>query len=193
MNVAVIKYNAGNTRSVTNALARLGVSALVTDDPQAIRSCDKVILPGVGHASPAMQSLRESGLDNLIPSLAQPMLGICLGMQLMCAYSEEGDTIGMGIFPNNVKLFQADLKVPHMGWNTTRANSGSLFETLANEPYFYFVHSYCCEVNEHTAATSDYGQPFSAALESNNFFGVQFHPEKSGSCGQQLLERFLTL
>ena len=130
MSVAVIKYNAGNTRSVVNALDRLGVSALVTNDPETIRASDKVIFPGVGHASAAMQSLRESGLNRLIPTLSQPVLGICLGMQLMCAYSEEGDTTAMGIFPNKVRLFQGDLKVPHMGWNTTSANSGSLFETL---------------------------------------------------------------
>jgi glutamine amidotransferase len=193
MNVAVIKYNAGNTRSVVNALDRLGVAALVTAEPEIIRASDKVIFPGVGHASAAMQSLRESGLDKLIPTLSQPVLGICLGMQLMCAYSEEGDTVGMGIFPNRVRLFGGGLKVPHMGWNTTWANSGSLFEPLAQKPYFYFVHSYFCEVNGHTASITDYGQPFSSAIEHKNFFGVQFHPEKSGSTGQQLLERFLAI
>ena len=193
MNTVIVKYNAGNIQSVLFALERIGVSALVTDDPGLIRESDKVIFPGVGEASSAMKYLRERGLDSVLKSLRQPVLGICLGMQLMCGYSEEGDTPCMGIFNTGVKKFQQGLKIPQIGWNQAMAASGRLFEGLAGSPYFYFVHSYYAGICNDTAAQTEYGVSFSSALERDNFYGVQFHPEKSAEAGQKLIQNFLSL
>lgn len=191
MNIVIIKYNAGNTRSVQLALERLGYQAEVTNDHQLIRAADRVIFPGVGQAFSAMQSLKENGLDQLIPLLTQPVLGICLGMQLLCANSEEGDTSCLSIIPARVKKFQGDLKIPHMGWNTVYDLKGSVFEGIKENSYAYFVHSYYVPVNDFTMAKCDYIQAFSAAVQFENFLGVQFHPEKSGDVGHQLLKNFL--
>ena len=192
--IAIIKYNAGNVQSVQYALDRLGVSSIVTDDEAVIRNADKVIFPGVGHASSAMQNVREKGLDKLITSLEQPVLGICVGMQLMCKHSEEGDTIGMGIFDTEIKLFKSEkLKVPQMGWNLIYDFKSALFNGLKPEEYIYNVHSYYAELNIDTAATCNYVQPYSAALQKDNFYAVQFHPEKSGKAGEQILKNFLAL
>ncbi len=191
MTVAVIKYNAGNVFSVMTALGRLGVAAELTDDPRRIRAADKVIFPGVGEASSAMRYLRERGLDDVLRSLMQPVLGICLGLQLLCEWSEEGDTECLGVFPHQVRRFEPVRKVPHMGWNTITNLHGPLFSEL-DEPYVYFVHSYYVELGEYTTARSDYIVPFSAALGRDNLFAVQFHPEKSGTDGMKLLENFLT-
>lgn len=195
MKVAIIKYNAGNIFSVENALKRIGQAAVVTDNPDTILAADKVIFPGVGEAGTTMKYLREHGLDKLICSLRQPTLGICIGLQLMCRRSEEGDTECLGIFDENVKRFQSrDYKIPHMGWNTIHASGESpLFAGLEKDPYVYYVHSYYAQVGSHTAATTDYVQPFSAALHRDNFYAVQFHPEKSAWVGEQILKNFLAL
>ena len=193
MKIAVIKYNAGNIGSVANALERLGQDCTVTDDPDEIRNADKVIFPGVGEASNTMMYLKDKGLDILIPDLKQPVLGICLGMQLMCGWSEEGDTPAMGIFPEKVKLFRGSVKVPHMGWNAIRFSPGRLFKGLDQECYVYFVHSYFAETGKDTLATTFYGDLFSAALYRENFYAVQFHPEKSGEVGQIILRNFIEL
>lgn len=191
--IAVLKYNAGNIRSVLNALGRLGVEAELTDDPAKLASADKVIFPGVGEAGSAMRYLRERNLDEAIRNLRQPVLGICLGLQLLCQHSEEGDTEGLGIFSQQVRLFPPREKVPHMGWNNLQAPQGSLFRDLPVEADYYFVHSYCAELGPDTAATCDYIEPFSAALVRDNFYAVQFHPEKSGAEGARLLQNFLSL
>jgi imidazole glycerol-phosphate synthase subunit HisH len=191
MDLVIIKYNAGNVVSVTNALHRLGVQPVLSDDPERIRRADKVIFPGVGEASTAMAYLRRHGLDRLIRELRQPFLGICLGLQLMCDYSEENDTTCLGIFSLQVKRFTGDLKVPHMGWNKIRAMKGPLFDGMDDEAFIYFVHSYYAETGSDTAAVSDYGQTFSAALQRANFYAVQGHPEKSGLAGHHILENFL--
>lgn len=197
MNVVIVKYNAGNIQSVQYALERIGASALVTDDHELIRSADKVIFPGVGEASTAMHYLQSKSLDVLIKELKQPVLGICLGMQLMCKYSEENDTACMGIFDEEVKLFQpeksAGLKVPQIGWNTITDLSTRLFKEVPENSFCYFVHGYYASKGEHTIATTDYVQPYSAALHRDNFYGVQFHPEKSAVVGEQILKNFLTL
>lgn len=197
MNVVIVKYNAGNIQSVQYALERIGASALVTDDHELIRSADKVIFPGVGEASTAMHYLQSKSLDVLIKELQQPVLGICLGMQLMCKYSEENDTNCMGIFDEQVKLFQpeksAGLKVPQIGWNTISDLSTHLFKDVPENSFCYFVHGYYASKDEHTIATTDYVQPYSAALHRDNFYGVQFHPEKSAVVGEQILKNFLTL
>ncbi|MBL0882683.1 MAG: imidazole glycerol phosphate synthase subunit HisH [Chitinophagaceae bacterium] len=197
MNVVIVKYNAGNIQSVQYALERIGASALVTDDHELIRSADKVIFPGVGEASTAMNYLQSKSLDVLIKELQQPVLGICLGMQLMCKYSEENDTDCMGIFDEQVKLFQpeksAGLKVPQIGWNTISDLSTHLFKAIPENSFCYFVHGYYASKGEHTIATTDYVQPYSAALHRDNFYGVQFHPEKSAVVGEQILKNFLTL
>ena len=185
MKIAVIKYNAGNTRSVLFALERLGVSAIVSDNPEVIQSSDKVIFPGVGEASTAMHYLKERNLDQAIVSLKQPVLGICLGMQLLCKYSEENDTSCLGIFDTTVKKFSHAMKVPQVGWNLVRHEDYS--------KHFYFVHSYYAEICSSTMATSGYGIEFSSMLQKDNFFAVQFHPEKSGKNGEELLKRFLAL
>lgn len=207
MEVVIIDYNAGNIRSVENALKRLSVEPVITADKQLIRHADKVIFPGVGEAATTMSFLQERGLDVLIKSLTQPVLGICLGMQLMCRYSEEGATNCLGIFDTEVKRFESlrhEDKVPHMGWNTiynlknnTKVVDGGmkpgscLFKGVADNSYVYFVHSYYVPVNDYTVATTDYIQPFSAAIQKDNFFATQFHPEKSGSIGEQILKNFL--
>jgi glutamine amidotransferase len=193
MKVAIVKYNAGNVRSVLFALERLGVSPDWTDDPEAIRQADRVIFPGVGEAKNAMEYLRERKLDRLICSLEQPVLGICLGLQLMCAYSEENDTECLGIFEEKVRRFQIEEKVPHMGWNLLEESRGPLFHNLPSESYLYFVHSYYAEVQKDTIAITHYGHRFSAALQRENFHGVQFHPEKSGIVGEQILQNFLEI
>ena len=192
--IAIIKYNAGNVQSVQYALQRLGVASVVTDDETAIRQADKIIFPGVGHANAAMQYLRERKLDSLIASLQQPVLGICLGMQLLCNHSEEGDTKCMGIFDTDVKLFQAtDFKIPQIGWNNIYDYKSVLFDGLSPEAFVYTVHSYYAAVSENTVATTNYILPYSAALQKNNFYGVQFHPEKSGKVGETILKNFIEL
>ena len=196
MQVAIIKYNAGNIFSVDYALKRLGVEPLVTSDKEALLKADKIIFPGVGEAETTMNHLRENGLDTFIRELKQPVLGICLGMQLMCERSEEGDTDCLGIFPAPVRRFvpreHAD-KVPHMGWNTLENVRSGLFDESLEGAFVYFVHSYYVPVNDYTAATTEYILPFSAALRKDNFYATQFHPEKSGSIGERILENFLRL
>lgn len=191
--IAIIKYIGGNTMSVMNAVQRLGFECMVTDDAEEIRSADKVILPGVGEANSAMRSLQANGLDKTIKSLTQPVLGICLGMQLMCTHSEENDTNGLGIFDLRVKKFPATDIVPHMGWNNLSHVKGKLFHDLSTDDNIYFVHSYYAPVNEDTVAECNYIVPFSAALHKDNFYGTQFHPEKSGLAGSNILKQFLTL
>lgn len=235
--VAIVKYNAGNVRSVQFALQRLGIEAVWTDDPDLLRAADKVIFPGVGEASSAMHYLRERGLDAVLRNLRQPVLGICLGLQLFCRHSEEGDTRCLGIFDVEVRRFHGgrirnnvppvsqaidhinhidpippinpidpippippinpidhiNLKVPHIGWNTLSALRGPLFEGLQDENYVYFVHSFYAELHSDTIAQTGYGVPFSAALQRDNFYAVQFHPEKSGPVGQRILNNFLNL
>jgi len=191
--IAIIKYNAGNIKSVQNAIQKLGYECVVTDDPTVILNADKVILPGVGEASSAMKYLKNKGLDRVIKSITQPVLGICLGLQLMCKYTEEGDTTCLGIFDANVKLFPPLEKVPHMGWNNLSDLKGELFTSLLPNDDVYFVHSYYAELNINTIAICDYVQPFSAALQNNNFYATQFHPEKSANIGAVLLKNFLEL
>lgn len=195
MKISILKYNAGNTHSVALALKRLGVDAIITNDIEAIVTSDKVIFPGVGEASTVMPFLKERKLDILIKQLKQPTLGICLGMQLMCRYSEEGDTQALGIFNSEVKLFSAtEDKIPHIGWNQIQAIDSPLNEKIHRDEYFYFVHSYYAQMSTETIATCKYsGVEFSAAFQKDNFFGVQFHPEKSGDQGAQLLKNFLAL
>ncbi len=199
MNVVIIKYNAGNIQSVDFALRRLGVYAEITSDHHTIRKAEKVIFPGVGEASTTMKFLRENRLDQVITELTQPVLGICLGLQLMCSYSEEGDTECLGIFPEKVWRFRnphnhpLQAKIPHMGWNTIGALKGPLFDTTLEGRYMYFVHSYYAAMGSHTTAVTDYFEPFSAALQKDNFFAVQFHPEQSGAAGSVVLRNFLKL
>lgn len=193
MEVAIVKYNAGNIQSVLFALERIGIKATVTDDPETLLSADKIIFPGVGEASTAMQYLKERKLDELIVSLKQPVLGICLGMQLLCDYSEENETTCMGIFKTIVKKFNEDLKVPQIGWNNIHFDSSPLFKGINNDPYCYFVHSYYAAICQDTIATTNYGITFSSALAKNNFYGVQFHPEKSATVGEQILKNFLSI
>ena len=196
MKVVIIRYNAGNICSVDYALKRLGVGAEISADPAVIRSADKVIFPGVGEAETTMEHLKATGLDKLIKDLKQPVLGICLGMQLMCKHSEEGDADCLGIFDAEVKRFvpkRHEDKVPHMGWNTITNTNSALFTGFDKDEFVYFVHSYYVPVNEHTAATTDYIHPFSAALHKENFYATQFHPEKSGSVGERILKNFLDL
>lgn len=191
--IAIVRYNAGNIRSVINALERLGVSPLLTDDPKELQQADKVIFPGVGEASSAMQYLRERGLDEVLKSLQQPFLGICLGMQLMCRYSEENDTECLGIFPEAIRRFPPVGKVPHMGWNDFQVCKGPLFKDIPTTSDMYFAHSYYAEPGEDTVAQCHYLVDFGAALARPPFYGVQFHPEKSGKPGEQLLHNFLAL
>ena len=193
MKTVIIKYNAGNVQSVMYAMDRIGASYLWTDDEQEIRTADKVIFPGVGEASSAMKKLQERGLDAVIPNLKQPVLGICLGMQLMCNASEEGNTKALGIFDCEVKLFPNSDIVPHMGWNNVSEMKGKLLENISENDNFYFVHSYYAEVGESTTSVCDYITPFSATLEKDNFYAAQFHPEKSGDAGFKLLENFLNV
>lgn len=191
--IAVVKYNAGNIRSLVNALDRLDVQSIITDDPKELASAEKVIFPGVGEASTAMTYLKDRGLDEVLKSLTQPFLGICLGMQLMCQHSEENNTDCLGIFEENVKLFPREEIVPHMGWNNFVSHSGSLFEGISTIDNMYFVHSYFVENGKHTIGISNYILPFSSALQKDNFYGVQFHPEKSAEVGERLLNNFLQL
>lgn len=191
--IAIIQYNAGNIRSVQNALDRLGVDCILTNDPELIRKADKVIFPGVGEASSAMAYLKTKGLDALIPNLKQPVLGICLGQQLLCSYSEENDTPCLGVFEVQVKRFPPQDLVPHMGWNNLRQTQGPLFEDFDQDDNVYFVHSYYAEICPHTVAVCDYILPFSAALQKDNFYATQFHPEKSADVGTKLLKNFLSL
>jgi glutamine amidotransferase len=196
LKIAIIKYNAGNIRSVLYALERIGHTAIVTDNADEIKNADKVIFPGVGEASTAMNYLKDRNLDTLICSLTQPVLGICLGMQLMCKYSEENDTKCLGIFDENVKKFKVKsekLKVPQIGWNSIYDLKTDLFNNVTENSYCYFVHGYYASNGEHTIATTDYVQPYSSALRKNNFYGAQFHPEKSATAGERILSNFLKL
>ena len=212
MKTVIVKYNAGNIQSVLYALERIGLAATVTDDHEEIQSADKVIFPGVGEASTAMQYLKQRNLDSLLKSLKQPVFGICLGMQLMCTYSEENDTECMGIFDEQVRhfgcgslaetpeegpYFEGDnrkgLKVPQIGWNNIYDLKSNLFRDVREDTYVYLVHSYHASLGEHTIATANYIQSYSAALHKDNFYGVQFHPEKSASAGEQILKNFLEL
>lgn len=210
MSVVIIKYNAGNIQSVLYALERIGIEALVTDDHTEIRKADKVIFPGVGEASTAMKYLNERGLDSLIKNLEQPVLGICLGMQLMCTHSEENNTQCLGIFDEMVKLFKtihseneseksytksakSTIKIPQIGWNNIYHLTTPLFKEIEENSYCYFVHGYYAALGEHTIATTDYIQPYSSALQKNNFYGTQFHPEKSAGIGEQILKNFLEI
>lgn len=192
MKLAIIKYNAGNIQSVSFALERLGVDFTITDNAEEIMKADKVLFPGVGEASTTMQYLRDKKLDQLVPSLKQPVLGICLGMQLMCRYSEENNTTCMGIFNEDVKLFvpKDDLKVPHMGWNNVVKANGWLDPAIENQ-FAYFVHSYYVPVNAYTSAVTEYITPFSSAMHRDNFYAAQFHPEKSAKAGELVLKSFL--
>jgi len=196
MKIAIIKYNAGNIQSVLYALERIGYSATVTDNADEIRNAHKVIFPGVGEASTAMNYLNDRNLDKLICSLKQPVLGICLGMQLMCKYSEENDTKCLGIFDEDVRKFKVKsekLKIPQIGWNSIYDLKTELFKNVTDKSYCYFVHGYYAAKGEHTIATTDYVQPYSSALRKNNFYGVQFHPEKSATAGEQILKNFIDL
>ena len=196
MKVAIVKYNAGNIYSVIHALKRLGVEPLLTDDPALLACADKVLFPGQGEASNAMQYLRQHKLDEVIRRLRQPLLGICIGQQLLCSHSEEGDVDCLGIFDTTVHRFQParhEDKVPHMGWNTLRDTRSLLFKGFTGEEYVYFVHSYYVPLCPETAATTDYILPFSAAMQRDNFYATQFHPEKSGSIGERILKNFLEL
>ncbi len=193
MNIAIIDYGAGNVKSVQFALERLGNSGALTSDAEEIRQADKVIFPGVGEASSAMAALRQYGLDEVIPKLKQPVLGICLGLQLLCDSSEEGNTTCLGIFPAKVSAFPGKLKIPQVGWNTLTNLKSPLFTKVDENSYAYFVHSYYVPVNAFTIAQSEYGLPFSAAMAKDNFYACQFHPEKSSRTGEQILKNFLAL
>ena len=191
-NIAIIKYNAGNIQSVLYALERIGFTAKVTDDKKELERADKIIFPGVGEASSAMKYLRERNLDETIKNLEQPVLGICLGMQLMCRYSEENDTLCLGIFEETVQLFSSEkLKVPQIGWNNIYDLQTALFKDVRENSYIYSVHSYYAALGKHTIAKAAYTAPYSAALQKNNFYGVQFHPEKSAETGEQILRNFV--
>lgn len=196
MNLAIIKYNAGNIQSVLNALDRLGISAEVTDDEEKIRKADKVIFPGVGEASSAMKSLVENKLDQVIRELEQPVLGICVGMQLLCSHSEENDTSCLGIVPIQVKKFlysSHELKVPQVGWNTIYDLRSDLFKGIDNNSYVYNVHSYYAEDSSFTIAHCNYGLEYAAAIKKDNFYGVQFHTEKSAENGDRIIRNFLNM
>lgn len=196
MNVAIIKYNAGNIYSVVNAVKRLGITPEVTDSAEDIMKADRVLFPGQGEAKSTMAYLRDHHLDDLIRNLKQPVLGICIGQQLMCRHSEEGNVDCLGIFDTDVKKFQPSRhedKVPHMGWNTLEDLSGPLFQDLNEKDFVYFVHSYYVPVTPYTTATTNYIVPFSASLQKDNFFATQFHPEKSGSIGERILQNFIDL
>jgi imidazole glycerol-phosphate synthase subunit HisH len=199
--IAIVKYNAGNVHSVTSALQRIGVEPVLTDCPDELRAADKVIFPGVGEARSAMMYLRQHGLDEVIKSLTQPVLGVCVGMQLLCAHSEENDTACMGVFPVAIEKFVAPanfvgssrFKIPHIGWNQVSGLRSSLFAGVAESAFMYFVHSFRVGASPLAIATTDYITPFSAALHKGNFYGVQFHPEKSGIVGEQIYRNFLAL
>lgn len=198
MKVVIIKYNAGNVASVQFALERAGVHAIATDQAEEIRSADKVIFPGVGEASSAMRSLKNNKLDEVIVSLKQPVLGICLGMQLMCSHSEEGNTKGLGLFHAKVRRIagpdeSGELKIPHVGWDSVNGLKSRIYLDIPQNDYVYYVHGFCADICGDTTAITDYVRPFSASLERNNFYGVQFHPEKSGATGERIIRNFLEL
>ena len=193
MNVVIVDYGAGNIQSVLFALERQGVKAVLSNELEVIEKADKVIFPGVGHAAAAMEKLKASGIDTLLPRLKQPLLGICLGMQLMCSHSEEGNTNGLGIFDVEVKAFEKNLKVPHIGWNSIEQLQGSIFKGIDNGSYIYMVHSYYAALSSETIAVCHYDVAYSAALAKDNFFGTQFHPEKSSVIGNKILKNFLAI
>ena len=196
MNVAILKYNAGNVRSVEIALERIGINAMLTDNHEEILLADRIIFPGVGEASSAMSYLKSKNLDQILLSCTQPVLGICLGMQLMCAYSEENDTNCLGVFKEKVRKFiptSTKEKIPQMGWNSIYDLKSSLFNGIPNESYCYFVHGYFADKGEETIAVANYCGEYSAALHTNNFYGVQFHPEKSAEIGTRIIENFINL
>ena len=194
MKIAIVKYNAGNVESVKNALIRLGVDPILTDDAETLQSADRVIFPGVGEASTAMSYLRERNLDRVIKNLTQPVLGVCLGMQLLCSFSEENDTECLGILPYRVRRFASEaLKIPQMGWNNVFNLKTDLFRGVAENAYVYFVHGFYVEASAETIATCDYSVNFSAAVRHENFYAVQFHAEKSGAVGERILENFLNM
>ncbi|WP_046756807.1 imidazole glycerol phosphate synthase subunit HisH [Kordia jejudonensis] len=193
MKTVIINYGAGNIQSIKFALQRLGVEAVLSNNVEEIRNADKVIFPGVGEASSAMKKLRESKLDRVIPTLTQPVLGICLGMQLMCNASEEGNTKGLGIFDTDVVRFSENVKVPQIGWNTIQNLESPLFNDVRENEYMYLVHSYYAEKSSEMIAESEYDIKYASALQKNNFYGVQFHPEKSSKAGSKILENFLKL
>ena len=193
--ITIVDYDTGNIQSVKNAFRRLGVDFEMTSDAEKIAKADKIFLPGVGEMASAMAKLRERGLVEVLQNSTVPMLGICLGMQLMCSYSEEGNVAGLGIFNNRVELMNGggNIKVPHVGWNTITSLKSPLFKNVSEEDYVYYVHSFSANINENTIATTDYCKPFSGSLNKNNFFGCQFHPEKSGKVGELILSNFAKL
>ncbi len=191
--IAIINYGAGNVKSVKFALERIGIDAVLTNDIYEIKRADKVIFPGVGEANSAMQELKTYDLDKLIPTLKQPVLGICLGMQLMCDYSEEGDTNCMGIFPIKVERFRTELKIPQVGWNNISNLKTDLFKDVKGNSYTYFVHSFYVSKNEFSIAETEYDKVFASAIKKENFYATQFHPEKSGDIGEQILKNFINL
>lgn len=197
--VGIIDYKTGNLRSVENALYRAGVEYTVTAEPAILRSCSHILLPGVGDAGWAMGRIRKNGIADIIATFTQPVMGICLGMQIMCSYSEESDTRCLGIFPGKIgripeKSTEGEkIKVPHIGWNSVRYNDNELFDGIRQDEYFYFVHSYCAEIDEYTAGVTVYGTEFGSVLRRDNFIGCQFHPEKSGTAGERLLKNFLKM
>ena len=191
--IVIIDYGAGNIKSLQFAIERLGFKAVLSNNEEEIKNADKVIFPGVGHADSAMKMLKEKGLDKLIPTLKQPVLGICLGMQLLCTTSEEGNTKGLGVFNVDVKRFSNTLKVPQMGWNTISNLESDLFKSISEHEFMYLVHSYYVPMCNETIAVTDYGGNYSSALQKNNFYGVQFHPEKSSGAGEKILKNFLEI
>ena len=193
MKVVIINYGAGNIKSIQFAFKRLGVDAFLSNNPGEILNADKVIFPGVGEAGSAMSKLKETKLNKLIPNLKQPVLGICLGMQLLCNHTEESDTVGLGVFKTDIKRFSNNVKVPQMGWNTITNLKSELFKDIADNEYMYLVHSFYAENCEQAIATTNYDVEYASALQYKNFYGVQFHPEKSSTAGEQILENFLKL
>ena len=193
MRIIIIDYGAGNIKSIQFAFKRLGMEAILSNDIEEIRTADKIIFPGVGEASSAMKKLRASGLDKVIPTLTQPMLGICLGMQLMCSSTEENNTVGLGIFNTKVKRFSNEIKVPQIGWNTITNLDSDLFQNIKEAEFMYLVHSYYAESCDATIATTNYGINYAVALQKDNFYGVQFHPEKSSQAGELVLKNFIEL